>query len=304
MQRHYFALPPGLFAPFRAVKGLLLLLTYTLSINLHAQQGKKDFAPGSQEDKDFHTATHRQDLMMDSLKELITMGQESMNDVMTQTGMTMAFQNFEPIMKADYPAYIRSNPTSGANLRLISDLMDCKSVAGWMDTLDILYRTLPAASRTSPEGKALGDRLTIELKTAIGHKAMDFTQYDTQGHPVSLSSLQGKYVLLDFWASYDNNCARALPFLNKVHDTYGSKGLVILGVSLDSSKNAWLDMLKETNSLMTTQVSDLKGKENAAALLYDVKDLPKNFLIDPNGIIIAKGLTGITLDQTLSAIFE
>jgi peroxiredoxin len=163
---------------------------------------------------------------------------------------------------------------------------------------------LPAASRTSPEGKILGDRLAVELKTAIGHKAMDFTQYDTQGHPVTLSSFKGKYVLLDFWASYDNNCARALPVLNNVHNTYGSKGLVILGVSLDSNKNAWLDIIRETNSIMTTQVSDLKGKENAAALLYDVRDLPKNFLIDPNGIIIAKGLNAITLDQTLSAIFE
>jgi peroxiredoxin len=207
-------------------------------------------------------------------------------------------------MKTDYPAYIRSYPASGANLRLISDLMNCKPVAGWMDTLDVLYRLLPASTMNSPEGKALGDRLTVELKTAIGHKAIDFTQYDTQGNPVSLSSLRGKYILLDFWASYDKNCDRALPVLNKVHEVYGSKGLVILAVSLDSSKTAWLDMIRETNSIMTTQVSDLKGKENAAAQLYSISDLPKNFLIDPNGIIIAKGLTSITLDQTLSAIFE
>ena len=304
MQRHYFSLPSDFFAPFRTAKGLLLLLTYTLSISLHAQQSKRDFAPGSTEEKDFHTATRRQDLMMDSLKELITMGQESMNDVMMQTAMGIAFQNIEPVMKTDYPAYVRSNPASGANLRLISDLMNCKPVAGWMDTLDVLYRSLPTTSRNSQEGKILGDQLTSELKTAIGHKAMDFTEYDAQGKAISLSSFRGKYVLLDFWASYDKNCDRALPVLNKVHDTYGSKGLVILGVSLDSSKTAWLDILKETNSIMTTQVSDLKGKENAAALLYDVKDLPKNFLIDPNGIIIAKGLTSITLDQTLSAIFE
>ncbi len=281
-----------------------LLLVCLLSAGLYAQQGKKDFAPGSPEEKDFHMAARRQDLMMDSLKDLIAMGQESMNDVMTQTAMGMAFQNIEPVIKADYPAYVRSNPASGANLRLISDLMNCKPVAGWMDSLDALYRLLPATTMNSPEGKALGDRLTIELKTAIGHKAMDFTQYDTQGHPVSLSSLRGKYVLLDFWASYDKNCDRALPVLNKFHEAYGSKGLVILGVSLDSSKTAWLDMIRGTNSIMTTQVSDLKGKENAAALLYSVSDLPKNFLIDPNGIIIAKGLNAMTLDQTLSAIFE
>jgi peroxiredoxin len=274
-----------------------------VSLSSRAQQDKRDFAPGSKEERDYRTANKRQDLILDSLKELVTMGQNDLNDVMIQSVREKAGR-LEAIMKEDYPAYIRSNPGSGANMRLISDLVKCTPVTGWMDQLDSLYRLLPAAFRTSPEGKELGARLALEMKTALGHTAMDFIQYDMEGHSVSLSSFKGKYVLLDFWASWDNNCAKALPILGKAHDTYGSKGLVILGVSLDSNKNAWLDMIRQTNSFMTVQVSDLKGRENAAALTYGVTTLPKNLLIDPNGIIIARDLTALTLDQTLSSILE
>lgn len=281
---------------------LLLLVIGTLS--LHAQQPEKDFAPGSQEDKDYHTANRRNEQMLDTLIDLVAFGQEYMNDVIVQLALSASFQKGEPIMKTDFPAFIRQHPASGANLRLLRESLRIKPVAGWMDTLYALYQSLPSSTKESAEGKELGVRLASELKTALGHKAMDFTQYDPEGHPVTLSSFKGKYVLLDFWASYDNNCAKALPFLDKAYENFGSKGLVILGVSLDSNKNAWLDMIRSSHSMMLAQVSDLKGKENAAARLYDVTTLPKNILIDPNGIIIAKDLTSLTMDQTLSSIFE
>jgi peroxiredoxin len=150
----------------------------------------------------------------------------------------------------------------------------------------------------------LGLFLDSELKTALGHVAPDFTQNDTEGHSVSLSSFKGKYVLLDFWASWDNNAAQSLAVLAKAYETYGSKGLVVLGVSLDKDKESWQQVIQEAGAGSTKQVSDLKGRENAAAQLYSITRLPRNMLIDPGGIIVARDLTSMNLDKTLSSIFE
>jgi len=258
---------------------------------------------GSPPEDEYRMANKRYDLVLDSLRQLVRMGQEMKNDVMVQVALRSS-DRLMPIVKADYPAFIRSHPDAQINLTLIQQLMPYSETAGWMDQLDSLYHLLPLSLRSGREGQRMGEKLAGELKTAIGHKAVDFTQQDTEGRPVSLSSFKGKYVLLDFWASTDPNCSRALPILVKAHETFGSKGLVVLGVSLDEDKDAWLKMIQETGSGQITQVSDLKGKENEAARLYGITAVPKNLLIDPNGIIIARNLTSITLDKTLTSIFE
>jgi peroxiredoxin len=177
-------------------------------------------------------------------------------------------------------------------------------MAGWIDTVAGLFHGLPVAQRTSPDGKALGAFLDVELKTALGHPAPDFTQNDAAGHTVSLSSFKGKYVLLDFWASWDNNAAQSLAVLARAYETFGSKGLVVLGVSLDKDKDSWQQAIQDAGAGTTMQVSDLKGRENSAARLYSITNLPRNMLIDPSGIIIARDLTSTNLDKTLSSIFE
>ncbi|WP_291921604.1 TlpA disulfide reductase family protein [Chitinophaga sp.] len=142
----------------------------------------------------------------------------------------------------------------------------------------------------------------IAKKTAIGVTAMDFSQNNTTGKPVKLSDYRGKYVLLDFWASWCGPCRAENPNVLDNYEKYHSKGLEILGVSLDDKKDAWLKAIKD-DGLEWAHVSDLKGWKNAVAKEYNINAVPSNFLLDKEGKIIAKDLRGEELSQKLAEIF-
>jgi peroxiredoxin len=142
-------------------------------------------------------------------------------------------------------------------------------------------------------------------KIAIGSKAVDFTQNTPDGKPISLSSYKGKYVLVDFWASWCKPCREENPNVLKAYNKYKDKGFTVLGVSLDgkSYRAAWEKAIKD-DGMPWVQISELNGFENSAAKLYDIKSIPQNFLIDPNGVVVAKNLRGGDLDKQLAAIIK
>jgi peroxiredoxin len=196
--------------------------------------------------------------------------------------------------------FIKAHPSSVICLRaLYANLSSTEP-----QKLESLFLTLSPEIQQSDDGKGFFTTIQVLKKVAIGQIAPDFSQPDTNGTSVQLSDFREKYLLLDFWASWCGPCRKENPVLIKVSELYKDKNFSILGVSLDADngKNDWLEAIR-TDKLTWTQVSDLKA-ENAAAALYGVTAIPQNFLIDPDGRIIAKNLKGAELEKKLSEIFS
>jgi peroxiredoxin len=141
-----------------------------------------------------------------------------------------------------------------------------------------------------------------QKKTAVGVVAPDFTMNDPDGKPIQLSSLRGKVVMIDFWASWCAPCRQENPNVVKLYNQYHDKGFEILGVSLDRGKDEWIQAIKD-DQLTWLHVSDLQFWQNAVARQYGVNSIPQTYLLDKEGKIIAKGLRSEQLAAKLGELF-
>lgn len=171
--------------------------------------------------------------------------------------------------------------------------------------IEPLFNGLSAEVRASVTGQDFAEAINAARYTSIGAIAPDFTEEDTGGRAVKLSDFKGKYVLLDFWASWCGPCRAENPNVVKAYNKYKDKNFTVLGVSLDgpgpAKKSVWLAAINK-DGLTWTQVSDLKAWNNAAAKEYSIRAIPQNFLIDPSGRIVGRNLRGEELEKKLAEV--
>ena len=166
-----------------------------------------------------------------------------------------------------------------------------------------LYNRFSAQVKATDMGRSSLEKINIARRRQTGMKSTDFTQTDLNGKEFTLSSLRGKYVLVDFWASWCVPCRAENPNLVKAYEQLKSKNFEVVGVSLDMGKPEWAAAVKKDN-LPWIHVSDLKGWKNAVAAMYGINSVPQNLLINPEGVIIAKDLRGENLTEKLTALIK
>ncbi len=198
-------------------------------------------------------------------------------------------------------AFAKTHPNSFFSIDALADAANSHPLS----EIEPIFLTLSEEVRNLTAGKEIASRILADKTVKIGNIAPDFTQPDIDGNAVSLSDFRGGYVLVDFWASWCAPCRAENPNLKRAYENYKGKGLEVLAVSLDDTKGraAWLKAI-ETDGLPWIHVSDLKGWSNDAAVLYGVRGVPQNYLIDPEGKIIASNLRDEQLHAVLEDVFD
>ncbi|MFA4870074.1 MAG: TlpA disulfide reductase family protein [Pedobacter sp.] len=160
----------------------------------------------------------------------------------------------------------------------------------------------PAIKKTNPAESVKYSLDDLDARR-VNVKAKDFVQNTVDDKPVGISDFKGKYVFVDFWASWCGPCRGENPNVLKAYNMYKDAGLEILGVSFDDKKEAWIKAIKE-DGMPWTQISALKGFENEAAKIYKIQGIPSSLLINPEGEIIAYDLRGQNLEKKLADVFK
>ena len=195
--------------------------------------------------------------------------------------------------------YIAAHPKSAVSLGLVED----RATMGDYHDVKKLFDLLHASAQQTVTGKQIAARLTILQRSALGEPMLDFTQNNMEGQPVRFAEFKGKYVFVDFWASWCGPCRAENPNVLKAYNQYKDKNFTVVGVSLDDNGDRWKKAVKDDN-MPWTQLSDLKGWNNEVSTYYGIRGIPSSLLIDPQGKIIAKNLRGEALHQKLATLLD
>ena len=208
--------------------------------------------------------------------------------------------------KEEFKRFIDENPNLFINLITLQQLGD---IAEYFNYYEKVSSNLDSLYPNNFWVNDIKEKVLAEKNTAIGVQAPNFKINDSQGKLFKLSTLKGSYVLLDFWASWCMPCRRENPLIVDLYKKYHPLGLEIVGISLDDTtksidaKTNWLKAINQ-DGLEWKQVSQLKGFESSVCLDYGITSIPSTFLLDENGIIIARNLRGTILANKLQEIFE
>jgi peroxiredoxin len=255
------------------------------------------------ENKQLQEAMKSTDELKKKLQDLIRNStREEQNTDAFEKKYDAIYDELSGVQKKIQLAFIKEHPDSWLSLEQI------RQAGGYqpdVNEIEPLFNGLTERVRNTKTGKEFAENLVKLHKTAIGQIAPDFTQNNPDGKAVNLSDFRGKYLLVDFWASWCGPCRQENPNVVKTYNEFKDKNFTILGVSLDreNGREAWLKAI-EKDQLTWNHVSDLKFWNNEVAKLYMVRAIPDNFLIGPDGRIVARGLRGDKLREKLAELIK
>lgn len=212
---------------------------------------------------------------------------------MDQAGQLMAKVRADDCRR--FLQFIDQHPGTASGVNLVGMIMD----QGGLNQADSILSVLEKMP-SGQTGQARYFRTMINRMKALGtgHLAPEFTQADTSGKKVTLSEFRGKFVLVDFWASWCGPCREENPAVVSAFQKYKDSNFTVVSVSLDENKDRWLKAISK-DQLTWTHLSDLKGWKNEVAVAYGISSIPRNYLLDPSGRIVASNLRGYELIKKL-----
>ncbi len=223
------------------------------------------------------------------------------NDVNMQNAIRNEYQNLNTRYISELKGFIKTHPKSPVSTYILANELvnPAIPVEEVVEAIGYVDKSLADNSNF----RAANARIENIKGTMVGYTATNFSQSTPEGKKVSLTDFRGKYVLIDFWASWCKPCRMENPNVVAAYNRYKDKGFTVLGVSMDSNKDPWVSAIKQDN-LAWTHVSDLKGWGNEVGKLYNVTGIPQNFLLDKDGKIVAKDLRGEALEQKLAELIK
>ncbi len=251
------------------------------------------------EDMAYKTATQASEGKLIALnKEFAALAPEKKAKQETIESFQGRYLNLLEERKAQIINFIKTNPQSYISLYAFNQDLGIDDME--YSLAESLFNGLQDKVKKYALAAVIKQKLDVAKVTGIGAMATDFEEKTPEGIPLKLSSYKGQYVLLDFWASWCGPCRKENPFVVGAYEKYKDKGFAILGVSIDTDRNAWQKAIK-TDNLIWAQLID---STTEISKIYGIDAIPKNFLIDPSGKIVAKNLRGGALEDKLKEIFD